>query len=92
MINEDIISKINPMDWHKTRYLNYIPKHFTRVKLIDHGDRKKLFDWLDANTVGRVGIEKAKDINVDDLWILEEKFDIGFEDPTEATLYTIIFR
>jgi len=85
---------INPMDWYNTKFLSYIPKHFVRVKFRHHAERTKVLSWIEQNTVGRFGIEAIIDANSPQhSWaVLSEEFQIGFEDPAEATMYTMFFR
>lgn len=86
--------EINPMDWHNTRMLDYIPKHFARVRF-NHNDRRlEVLEWLQEHTKGRFAIEVEND--PDDIFgggfAIKEIVRIGFEDPAEATMYTMFFR
>lgn len=90
---DELLETINMLDWHHSRMLSYIPPHFTKLKLSDHGDRVKLMYWLQENTQGRFGIEKI--INLDEgnnkFRLIDENLRIGFEDPAEATAYAVFF-
>jgi len=83
---------VNPMDWHNTKFLSYIPEHFVRVKFRHNEDRAKVLDWVERNTVGRFAIELKVDHEATSLWTIKEEYHIGFEDPSEATMYTMFFR
>jgi len=82
--------KIDPRDWFETRRLAWMPAHFTRVSIdsIDifiHGEAEA---WIAENTQGRYAVitcavqEKNK---------LLSKVYAGFEDPAEATYFTLSF-
>jgi hypothetical protein len=84
----------NPMDWHNTKMLDYIPSHFVKVKF-RHTDRLRVLEWLQQNTTGRCAIEEVVD-NDDDNGshfhrIMNEEYRIGFEEPADATMYTMFF-
>jgi hypothetical protein len=82
--------KIDPRDWFETRRLAWMPSHFARVSIdsIDifiHGEAEA---WIAENTQGRYAVitcavqEKNK---------LLSKVYAGFEDPAEATYFTLSF-
>jgi hypothetical protein len=84
---------INPMDWHNTRVLNYIPKHFVTVKFTHNDKKLEVLSWLQEHTVGRFGIELSEDKDEkNSVFSFQEKILIGFEDPAEATMYSMFYR
>jgi len=87
-----LTDNINPMDWHDTKLLDFIPKHFVRVKFRHHDKRGEVLAWIEANTTGRFAIESIVDPEENRSWIVNEKFQIGFENPADATMYTMFFR
>lgn len=82
---------INPMDWHNTRYVNSMPAHFVQVKIKDN-NKVALLNWITKNTSGRYSMvantQESKDSNY---FVQEEKF-IGFEDPADATMYSLFYK
>jgi hypothetical protein len=86
--------KINPMDWHSSRMLTYIPEHFVRVRFDHHDRRLEVLEWLQTHTVGRFAIEAINDEENSShrSFMVNEKLQIGFEDPAEATMYTMFFQ
>ena len=82
---------INPMDWHDTKLLDFIPAHFVKVKFRHNGERGKVLSWIEANTTGRFAIEAVIE-QENRSWIANEDFQIGFENPADATMYTMFFR
>ena len=87
------INTVNPMDWHNTKALDFIPDHFVRVKFRHNNSRAEVLTWLEQNTVGRYAIEVVADHEPKGgFGILREDYQIGFENPAEATMYTMFFR
>ena len=86
--------KVNPMDWYNTKFLTYIPEHFVRVKFHHPDSRPQVLDWLRQNTVGRFAIEVVTDPDSENKrsWMVNEEYQIGFENSSEATMYTMFFR
>lgn len=86
--------EINPMDWYNTKFLSYIPEHFVRVKFRHNAERAEVLTWIEKNTVGRFGIEAVIDAEKPQhSWaMINEEFQIGFENPAEATMYTMFFH
>ena len=85
--------KINPMDWHNTKLLGFIPEHFVRVKFRHNDKRGEVLTWVKQNTTGRFAIEAV--VNTDSgvhSWLTNEEFQIGFENPADATMYTMFYR
>lgn len=85
---------INPLDWHNTKFLDFIPDHFVRVKFRHNQSRSEVLAWIEQNTVGRYAIAEVID-NEDNAtrgFLINEKYQIGFEEPAEATMYTMFFR
>ena len=85
---------INPMDWHGTRFLASIPKHFIRIKFHHNQvqNRLEVLSWLEEHTAGRIGIEKVCNPDAAHSWLVHEDYQIGFENPAEATMYTMFFK
>jgi len=88
----NLLESINPMDWHNTKMLSFIPEHFVRVKFRHHHDRAQVLSWIEQNTTGRFAIEAIIDTEKVNTWIVNEEYQIGFESPAEATMYTMFFR
>jgi hypothetical protein len=87
------ITEFNPMDWHNTKVLDFIPDHFVRVKFRHNHSRAEVLSWLEKNTTGRYAIEAVTDHSErTGFGVLREDFQIGFENPAEATMYTMFFR
>jgi len=80
------------MDWYNTKLLAYIPEHFVRVKFRHNEDRAKVLGWVERNTAGRFAIELKVDHDETTRWLVKEDYHIGFEDPADATMYTMFFR
>jgi hypothetical protein len=85
-----LMTTIDPRDWFETRRLAWMPSHFARVSIdsIDifiHGEAEA---WIAENTQGRYAVitcavqEKNK---------LLSRVYAGFEDPSEATYFTLSF-
>ena len=87
-----IAEKINPMDWHNTKLLEYIPEHFVRVKFRHNESRNEVLAWAEQNTTGRFAIETVVDSEAQHSWLANEDYQIGFENPADATMYTMFFR
>ena len=83
---------INPMDWHNTKLLNYIPEHFVRVKFRHNDKRGEVLDWIEANTTGRFAIEEIVDIEAKHSFLVNIEYQVGFENPADATMYTMFYR
>ena len=88
---DELFESVNMLDWHNARLLSYIPPHFTSLKMVDDDDRLAQFKWLEENTRGRFGIEHVVDIEPKNRFVTETKLRIGFEDPSEATMYALFF-
>lgn len=87
------LSNINILDWHCERFLGYIPVHFTVVTLDDNGDREALLNWLDEHTTGRIGIEKDRNLEDKSTFVVvHDNLKIGFENPEEATMYSLFYK
>ena len=88
-------NNINPMDWHNTKMLDFIPEHFVRVKFRHNDKRMEVLNWLDLNTAGRCAIEVVIDrdnTRMGYLTFSAEEYQIGFENPADATMYTMFYR
>ena len=85
---------IKPQDWHNTRYVDYIPEHFTTFKLSSTIQRINLLKWIEQNTTGRYAIgskiEKIKGAVGSSL--IREEQNIGFEEPSDATMFTLFYK
>lgn len=86
------VDKINPMDWHGTKLVPFIPPHFVKVKFEFSHDRKRVLDWVQENVSGRFGFEEIIDPDERHTFIVNEKYHIGFENPADATMFTMFFR
>jgi len=88
------INDISLLDWHKTRILDFIPEHFVRVKFRHDNERLQVIEWLEKNTTGRFGIEIVfeKDKEQSFGMVINENYRIGFENPADATMYTMFFQ
>jgi hypothetical protein len=80
---------INPMDWYCQKLLPVIPEHFIKCNLTSDIDRRELLQWIKFNTSGRVGI--SGNISAKSSWLIDKKYYIGFENPEDATIYTMRF-
>lgn len=87
-----LATQINPMDWHNTKILSFIPEHFVRVKFRHDDKRGEVLKWIEQNTTGRFAIEVVVDSETTDRWLVNEEYQIGFENPADATMYTMFFR
>lgn len=76
------MTDINPMDWYGLREMDWIPSHFTCVPLRSNLAKSKF--WIKSNTHGRYAFGKRLSNRV-----IESV--VGFEEPSEATLYTLSF-
>ena len=88
----NLSNKINPMDWHNTKLLKFIPEHFVRVKFRHNEKRGEVLAWIEQNTEGRYAIETVVDNEPENSWLVNEDYQIGFENPADATMYTMFFR
>jgi hypothetical protein len=90
---------INPLDWHNTKYLSYIPPHFVKI-VVDSGkvEVPELLLWIEKNVGGRFGIESELTTNDSQqtsysfVYARNKNIKIGFEDPAEATMFSLIFN
>ena len=85
---------IKPQDWYNTRYIDYIPKHFTKFKLSSTVKRLNLLSWIEFNTTGRFSIgKKITKIpgEVSSLYLKEEEY-IAFENPADATMFNLFYK
>ena len=86
----ELLEKTNPLDWHQDRFLTTMPDHFIRVPLKETTDQIELFEWIIHNIAGRVAIthktESEKVANV-----FQKQMMIGFENPADATLFTLFY-
>lgn len=87
-----ITDNINPMDWHDTKLIDFIPKHFVKVKFRHNDKRGEVLAWIEQNTTGRFAIEVIIDKDETRGWLTNEKYQIGFENPADATMYTMFYR
>lgn len=87
-----MIDNINPLDWHNTKFLTVIPEHFVRVKFRHNEERLAVLEWLQNNTRGRFAIGPVTDSGEQQLWLVSENLQIGFENPAEATMYSMFFQ
>ena len=87
------IEIVNPMDWHNTKLLDFIPEHFVRVKFRHDDKRGEVLAWMEQNTTGRCAIEAVIDSEERSSFSFShEEYQIGFENPADATMYTMFFR
>jgi hypothetical protein len=83
--------KIDPRDWFETRRLACMPSHFTRVNLdsvLDIFIRGEAEAWIAENTEGRYAVVTCADQQKNKLI---SSVYAGFEDPAEATYFTLSF-
>jgi len=85
------VTQINPMDWFNTKFIVYIPEHFVRVRFRHQSDRAEVLDWLEKNTSGRYAIEETVSEGFP-IFTQDKDIQIGFENPADATMYTMFFR
>ena len=88
-------NEISLLDWHGTRILDYIPEHFVRVKFRHDNERLQVIEWLEKNTTGRFGIEVIVENDKENsfgMLLVKENYQIGFENPADATMYTMFFK
>ncbi len=86
--------EINPLDWHNTRFLTTIPKHFSTITV--ETQYKFMLQWLTENTRGRIGITKEIKEGHDYLFYTSypenrNKYLVGFEDDEEALFFRLKF-
>lgn len=88
------LEDISLLEWHCQKILPYIPDHFTSVPLEEiNNDRMHLFRWLLEHTEGRIGIERVHDLEAKSSFVVtNDQTRIGFEDPEEATMYSLFFK
>lgn len=89
---EEQLAEIAPEDWHNIRYLPYIPDHFIQCKMPADEDVGSILPWLLDNTSGRYAIAAPTE-QLDghrNFWVQRELL-VGFEDPKEATLFTLVY-
>ena len=82
--------KIDPRDWFETRRVSWMPAHFARVSIdnVDifmHGEAEA---WIQENTSGRYSVVTCAVRQGNKLL---SKVYAGFEDPAEATYFTLGF-
>jgi len=86
------VKDINPMDWHNTKQLNFIPAHFTQFTFNHNEERLRVLAWAEQNIAGRFAIEAIVDSNKTMHWLVDFKYRIGFENPADATMYAMFFK
>lgn len=79
------------MDWHQVRLLKYMPDHFIKMDLKQEIEIVTLLNWLVANTNGRVAIVTNSEVHERHAFVIEKRRSIGFENPAEATLFSLFF-
>ena len=86
--------EVKPADWFNTRYVDFIPEHFTKFKLSRTIDMTTLLKWITENTNGRYSIgtqTKRHKQSFGSAFVAEEK-SIGFEDPADATMFSLFYK
>ena len=78
---------VNPLSVLGFRKLNFIPEHFTKIKVSKNVDFKLLDHWINYNLNSRYALVKALDLDHDKKMI--EILEIGIEDPKEITMLTL---
>jgi hypothetical protein len=76
---------INPLNVLGLRRLNYVPEHFARMSIKNHLD--EINSWVYSNLNGRYAINRTLKAGDDNKMI--ETQEIGFEDPTELTMFSL---
>lgn len=81
---------IDPREWFETRRVGWMPAHFARVSIdnVDifmHGEAE---EWIQQNTSGRYAVVTCA---IQQGNKLLSKVYAGFEEPAEATYFTLSF-
>jgi len=81
---------IDPREWFETRRVSWMPAHFARVSIDNldifmHGEAEQ---WIQENTLGRYSVVTCA-IRQGNKLI--SKVYAGFEDPAEATFFSLVF-
>jgi len=76
---------VNPLNVLGLRKLNYMPKHFTKMGILNYYDEISL--WVYTNLNSRYAIKRTLKISEDNKVI--EAYEIGFEDPAELTMFSL---
>lgn len=98
---------ISPLDWHNTKFLDYIPDHFVKVKFRHDESRETVLIWLQHNVTGRYAIAPISTMHEKTELgatpfppaspgvarsFWHESLYIGFEEPAEATMYAMFYK
>ena len=79
---------LNPLDILGKRKLNFMPLHFSKVKISDleffHND---LIDWIEIKLEGRFSI--SNEPSIDDTGKLKLSTFVGFENQKELTYFLL---
>jgi hypothetical protein len=81
---------IDPREWFETRKLGFMPSHFVRVSIdsIDIFMHSEAERWIEENTLGRYAILTCASRQHNKLI---SKVYAGFEEPAEATFFSLSF-
>jgi len=80
--------EVNPLSVLQLRKLNFIPQHFTVIKIkIFVKDIKFLDNWINYHLNSRYAIKKNFTINQDNKMI--EVIEVGIEDPSELSMLAL---
>lgn len=79
-------NEVNPLSVLGVRRLSFIPKHFTKI-LIPMVDIKNLDHWINYHLNSRYAIRRTLTLDTNNK--LVEMFEVGVEDPKEATILTL---
>ena len=84
------MTKIDPRDWFETRKVSWMPAHFARVSIdnVDIFMHSEAEMWIQENTTGRYSVVTCAGRQGNKLI---SKVYAGFEDPVEATYFTLGF-
>jgi len=82
------IDEIDLKDWHDTKYLNHKPEHFISLNSPVR-NMARLLAWITTNVSGRYSItSKYKE----DRYRRDMEYIIGFENPADATSFSLFYK
>jgi len=78
---------VNPKDWFDTRMISYTPKHFSRINL-QNTPISSVLPWITENLTGRYSFVTEVNGSANRVSVTH----IGFEDPKDATMFSLFFK
>jgi len=78
---------LNPIDVIKKRKLNFLPVHFSKIKIERSFFDENLEKWIRAKLKGRYFVGNTSDLSADDK--LKVFTSIAFEDQKELTYFML---